>query len=220
MHFPAPQRRLLAAVMLLLLTACQTISEQTVVAEPEAAQLPPPNENLCDCSVVAVNCKEAAAVPAVESCPNPQPVPIAKEATNTIDDLLVVGRVEYVEVIPDDLKLKARIDTGAGVSSMHARDLIAFERDGKPWVRFSLEDHQQKQTVIERRVKRYISIKRHVAEPQRRPVVAMTLALGSVEEQVDVTLTDRSDYLYPILIGRNFLRDRIIVDVSKKFTVQ
>jgi hypothetical protein len=116
--------------------------------------------------------------------------------------------------------MKARIDTGAGITSMHAVNITDFERDGKPWVKFIIPVSEQESVPVELPVKRYVAIKQLTNTPQRRPVVAISIKLGSLEERVDVTLTDRSEYLYRLLIGRNFLRHRAIVDVSKKFMMK
>jgi len=60
-----------------------------------------------------------------------------------------------------------------------------------------------------------VEIKRHGTSPSIRPVVIMSLGLGSVTKKIEVSLTDRSKFDYPILIGRNFLIDNFIVDVAK-----
>lgn len=134
---------------------------------------------------------------------------------------LVIGRVEYVQLNPSEKILKARIDTGAGISSLNAIDLVQFQRDGKNWVRFNIIDPETKQPLaFEKKVKRYVTIKQLSGEDQRRPIIVMGLVLGSINEQVELTLADRSDYVYQLLIGRNFLRDRAIVDVSHKYTIK
>jgi hypothetical protein len=141
----------------------------------------------------------------------------------TVGDKYVVGRIEYTYLVVDGasdatVRLKSRIDTGAGLTSMHAHDIVTFERDGKTWVRFALsEDASDDGTFFERPLDRYIEIKQLDGETQKRPVVSMALRVGAIEEYLEVNLTDRSNYNYPVLIGRNFLRDRALVDVSRKF---
>ena len=131
---------------------------------------------------------------------------------------LIIGRVEYVQLNPSQQVLKARIDTGAGLSSLNAVNLVPFQRDGKNWVRFNITDPKTKKIItLEKKIKRYVNIKQLSGDYQRRPIILMGLVLGSIEEQVELSLTDRSGYVYQLLIGRNFLRDRAIVDVSQKF---
>lgn len=193
--------------------SADTSSEQ--IAAEEDNQQPSEMETLdCDCDSEA----NKVALEASQSCPvSPAPAITAARPSHLGDELLVIGRVENVWLLPDKIKFKARIDTGAGLSSMHAIDLVEFERDGKRWVRFSVPASATKMIQYEQPVKRYVSIKQHTGTPQRRPIVTMSILLGSVEERVDFTLTNRKDYLYRILIGRNFLRDTAIVDVSRKF---
>lgn len=186
-----------------------------LAAESEDEQQPSEMESLgCDCEGET----DRAAQQASQSCPVvPAAAAIAHNPSHLGDELLLIGRVENVFLLPDKLKFKARIDTGAGLSSLHAVDMVEFERDGKSWIRFSVPASETETIEYERPVKRYLSIKQHSGTPQRRPVVSMSIVLGSVEEQLDFTLTDRDGYLYRILIGRNFLRDTAIVDVSRKF---
>ncbi|MEY3090132.1 MAG: hypothetical protein RL113_448 [Pseudomonadota bacterium] len=128
----------------------------------------------------------------------------------------VIGEIEYVRMVPPDIVLKARIDTGATTTSVDARDITPFERDGKEWVRFvCISD--KKEYTLERKVIKTISIKRHDAESQERYVVKMRIVLGNVSQLISVTLNDRDEYQYPVLIGRNFLRDYFVVDVAKKY---
>ncbi len=206
--------RCLLVVSLVLLAACQQMPFKKAPdpVEPERPELTEPA--VCECP--------SPVEPApVQSCPPPKTIIKPKQCKPVLfDDLLMIGRVEWVFILPDKLRLKARIDTGAGISSLHAADLVEFDRDGKPWVKFLIPMPKQKAVPIERPVRRYVEIKQLSGKPQRRPVVSMTLKLGPVEEQVEVTLTDRSDYLYQLLIGRNFLRDRAIVDVSRRFTIK
>lgn len=148
------------------------------------------------------------------------PVAEAKELVHH-QDKLVIGRVEYVQLNPSEQVLKARIDTGAGLSSLNAVDLVQFQRDGKNWVRFNIIDPKTKKPIsFEKKVKRFVTIKQLSGNDQRRPIIVMGLELGSIKEQVELTLADRSGYVYQLLIGRNFLRDRAVVDVSHKYTTQ
>lgn len=112
----------------------------------------------------------------------------------------------------------ARIDTGAAGTSIHASNITAFERDGRDWVRFQI-DHPSIETpiVIERPVARTVLVKQaSTDEPERRLVVKMTVSVGSMTEQIDVSLSQRATMTYPVLIGRNFLRNLAIVDVSQR----
>lgn len=130
----------------------------------------------------------------------------------------IIGSVEAVRLLPPDVVIHARIDTGAATTSIDAREIMPFERDGKPWVRF-LFVADGKKSVIEKPVERRVRIKQHDEEtPESRYVVRMRLVLGNTSQIIPVSLADRSRFKYPVLIGRNFLRDIYIVDVAKKLS--
>lgn len=149
-------------------------------------------------------------------------IPVVKNTTfenlNTekTDTKHIIGAVENVRLVPPNVILKARIDTGAKTSSIDARNITPFERNGKQWVRFTCMSGE-KEHIIERKVVKTVLIKRHGEESQDRYVVNMRIILGEVSQLILVTLNDRDAYKYPVLIGRNFLRDYFIVDVAKKY---
>ncbi len=140
--------------------------------------------------------------------------------TQKIDiESLVIGQLEHVIIMPPGIELKARIDTGAQTSSLNALDLTEFERDGKPHVRFNIIDPKTGKPIeLVRQIRKHTRIKEHDNESQRRPVVKMRVILGSIDQRVSFTLIDRSNFKHQVLIGRNFLRDFAVVDVSKRYT--
>ena len=134
---------------------------------------------------------------------------------------IVIGAVEPVMISPPDLILPARIDTGATTSSLNALDMVEFERDGKPHIRFNIVNPETGEKVsITRRIIDRVQIKSHKGGPQTRPVVKIRMRLGDIDQRIRVTLTDRSKFEFQVLIGRNFLRDFAIVDVSQTFSTQ
>ncbi len=151
---------------------------------------------------------------------------VSQAASETAEDahveaLPVIGEAEHVVVEPQGIALKARVDTGAQTSSMGVERLDEFERDGKPWVRFIIKGPQNGEAVqFTLPVERISKIKRHGGESQRRPVVRLRVVLGSIDLKREFTLTDRSGFEYPVLLGRNYLMDAAVVDVSRKFTVK
>lgn len=132
--------------------------------------------------------------------------------------LPIVGALEWVKVEPADIQLEARIDTGADTSSVHAEKIQLVEKDGKRYVRFVLFDTDGNEIQQELRLRRTVLIKAKVGEPERRYVVRMWVTLGETRSRIDVNLSDREDFEYPFLVGRNFLVDTMIVDVSRRYT--
>ena len=134
--------------------------------------------------------------------------------------LPIVGAVELVHIESADIKLKARIDTGAETTSIHAEDIQLIEKDGRRYVRFVLIDPARGERVQqELRLRRRVLIKQSYGPDERRYVVRMWLTLGNTRSRVDVNLSDRTNFQYPLLIGRNFLTDSLIVDVSRHHTI-
>ena len=117
--------------------------------------------------------------------------------------------------------LEARIDTGAETSSIHAEDIQLIEKDGKRWIRFNLENPQTGAMIpLERRLHRRILVKTKAeGVTDRRYVVRMWVTLGQTRVWLDVSLSDRDDFEFPLLIGRNMLVDHFSVDVSKHHTL-
>lgn len=200
---------------LLLISGCSMFSPKT---EPVATEPPP-------AALEVVSCPEPE--PLVCECPEPEkliapaPVPESVPCKAGGQDFLIIGAVEHVEIDTTGLIAQARIDTGATTSSMHAEDIVEFERDGKAWVRFVFAPGDgQDPVTMEKKVQRRVRIKQHDEEFQRRYVIKLQLRMGELEEIVEISLSDRSDFEFPVLIGRNFLTDNAIVDVSKQFVAQ
>lgn len=127
-----------------------------------------------------------------------------------------VGIVETVRLAPGDLTLEAKIDTGADGTSLSARDVENFSRDGKPWVRFVVPVGDTRH-ALELPLVRSVKIKRRNDAPSvTRPVVRLKICLGNASVDADVNLTDRSKFRYPMLIGVNVLAGRAVVDPQHK----
>ena len=132
----------------------------------------------------------------------------------------VHGWVEFVQLRLGEqpLTLKAKLDTGAKSSSLDATDITPFERDGEPWVRFRVNrSGLQQAPLIEQPVVRYVLIKRHSGPNDRRPVIHLPLCLGDELRTVEVNLTDRGRFIYPLLLGRKALAGLAVVDPARTF---
>ncbi|RXK00899.1 ATP-dependent Zn protease [Arcobacter sp. CECT 8986] len=132
---------------------------------------------------------------------------------------LIIGQKELVYIPSEKITLKGRIDTGATTTSINALNIKEIERDGKKWVKFDLKDEKGKLITKALPISRIVKIKRHGAAVQERYVVKMRLTIGELTQLIDVSLTDRSKFTFPVLIGRNFLNGLILVDVSKEYTI-
>ena len=125
------------------------------------------------------------------------------------------GRYEYIKLPEIGETLKAKMDTGALTASLSAKNIQTFTRDGEEWVRFQLATEGASSKVYEHKVARISKIKsradededRDTPESARRPVVDLEMCLGNVKRTVEVNLTDRSSFNYPLLIGAKALRE-------------
>jgi hypothetical protein len=127
---------------------------------------------------------------------------------------IIVGRVEWVVLQDAHLRIKARIDTGAGISSVNAKILeIKQEPDGDH-VRFQLQDAEGHTKILQRKVVGWANIKVMGSdEKNRRPIVRLDVCIGGKQIEGRVNLNDRSNYLYPMLVGRNLLNTgKFLVD--------
>jgi hypothetical protein len=132
----------------------------------------------------------------------------------------IVGWIETVSIYPGDMKIKAKLDTGARNSSLNAKNLEQFERDGETWVRFDLHNFKNRLETFETRVVRTARIKQLGQEADSRPVIKLGICIGSTYKEVEVNLEDRSGFNYQMLIGRSFLKGSFIVDPGRTFTVK
>jgi hypothetical protein len=139
-----------------------------------------------------------------------------KKRSKTIDGKLRVGAVENVRLIKEKIAFDARIDTGADFSSIGVYNIKTFERDSENWVRFSLQDDEAA-TRFEYPIFDTIRIKVSSTETADRIEIKMDIELGGVKYKNQIfNLADRSHLKYQLLIGRSFLRDIAVVDVSRR----
>lgn len=130
---------------------------------------------------------------------------------------ILVGEVESIYLIKEKKVFAARIDTGADTSSFGVYNLTKFERDGKKWVKFALKS-DKKSTIVEYPIYDTVKIKQQSnMKAEERIEIKMSIKVGQKEYHHQIfNLADRSHLEYQVLIGRNFLKDIALVDVSRK----
>lgn len=136
----------------------------------------------------------------------------------------VAGWREWVEL--PDLKIKrikAKLDTGARTSALHALNITPFTKDGASYVRFVVHPLQRQRKpsttcvalVIDRR-----RITDSGGRSEERYVIRTTLVLGNTRWPVELTLTNRDQMGFRMLIGRQALRRRYLVDPARSFVTK
>jgi hypothetical protein len=128
--------------------------------------------------------------------------------------MTTVGAVEEVILTPWGATFAARIDTGADLSSLDARDLV---------VRNNVADFKLGRRWGSRRIQLPVVEWRRIqtaSGTERRPVVEISICLGSKLFRTLATLKDRSEMLYPFLVGRTALSGKFLVDASRSKAVE
>jgi hypothetical protein len=116
--------------------------------------------------------------------------------------------------------VKAKIDTGARTSALHAEDVEEFDRDGEPWVRFTVhpwQDSSNDARTIECPVHDRRTVRSSSGHVQRRLVVRVDLVLGGRTVPAEVTLSRRHRMGFRMLVGREALRHGYVVDPGRSY---
>lgn len=146
------------------------------------------------------------------------PAHAAKTDDESRGEPAVLGYLEDVSVGSRGLAMKAKLDTGADTSSVHARDLELYKRSQKDnWVRFRLIGKDGRSIRYNQNVIRFVHIKTKKGGTIRRPVIHLPLCVGGVSGLAEINLADRGEFDYDVLIGREFLAHRILVDSGSTF---
>ncbi len=119
---------------------------------------------------------------------------------------ITLGEVEDVVLMPWAVKLPARIDTGAATSSLDARELKVKNNMAEFKLPQKYGDLQLRLPVVEWQTIRSADFR------ERRPVVEIMLCMGPKLIRAHVTLNDRSTVRYPLIVGRNILKENFVVD--------
>ena len=132
----------------------------------------------------------------------------------------VIGRVDkadFPELSLENIEIK--MDTGAYTSSIHSHDMKEHTQDGEPCLVFQILDPSHPmftgQEYRTRRFKRKV-IKNSFGESEERYIVETTIILFGEEYPIKLSLSERGNMKYPILVGRRLLNRRFMVDPSKK----
>lgn len=128
-----------------------------------------------------------------------------------------VGYIEYVQIFPGSLEIKAKIDSGATNSSLNCTCTQVIEKNGEEWVRFTVRNYKDESVVLEKKLKGYTNVKRHFGDVQKRPVIELGICMAGVYRKVKVNLVDRMGYNYQMLIGRSFMRNDFLISPGEKF---
>ena len=145
----------------------------------------------------------------------------ATDAPAATRDLVILGWVERVYLMDPGFALKAKLDSGAETSSLDARIIKKFRQHGKRWVRFAITDPGtgEEHVLVRERV-RTIGVVQHDGTNQVRPTVMLQVCIADRLLDIEVSLVDRSEFSYRLLLGRRALRSFALIDTGNTYLTQ
>ncbi len=143
------------------------------------------------------------------------------EHNDALQPLPTIGWREWLSL--PDLKIndiKAKVDTGARTSALHAYFVEEFEKEGEAYVRFSIHPMQKDSTSsvsCESKIVDTRQIKDSGGHEEQRIVIATPVRIAQVEWQVEMTLTNRETMGFRMLLGRTAIAYRYTVDPGRSY---
>lgn len=142
-------------------------------------------------------------------------------ATSSRQPLPVIGWREQLRLPELGItQIKAKIDTGARSSALHAFAIETFEQNGKAMVRFKVHPYQRdthRSAIAQAELIDWREVRNSGGQTQLRPVIVTTVELGNYTFPIELTLTNRDVMGFRMLLGRQAVRQRFLVDAGKSF---
>ena len=136
----------------------------------------------------------------------------------------IIGKEEWVGLPELGLPvIKARVDSGARTSSLHAFNIKVYTARGEQWVRFDVHPIQKTQKVnvhCRARLVEFREVKSSSGHVEQRPVIQTTFRLGDQSWPIQLTLTNRDSMGYRMLLGREAMEGRVLVDPEISFRMR
>lgn len=133
----------------------------------------------------------------------------------------VLGWVEWAKISGTAPVIKAKLDSGAETTSINAEVIREFEKDGKDYILYNLKiDENGEHVTFESPITRWVRIRTKTGGYIRRPVVELEMCVGGIPFKGEANLAERDHFNYPMLIGRNMLRDRVLVNSGTTFVAE
>jgi len=135
--------------------------------------------------------------------------------------LITVGWREWL-LLPDLglPKIKAKVDTGARTSCLHAFSVEPFMKDDKQWVRFGIHPHQHDsdtEIYCEAEVSDQRTVTDSGGHKEDRYVIITRMQIGDTSWPIEITLTNRDTMLFRMLLGRTAMEEKIVVNPAQSF---
>ena len=136
-------------------------------------------------------------------------------------DKVIVGSEEWCSFSTLNIPaIKARVDSGAKTSALHAINIVPFEKEGEKWVKFDVNPLQNngktvihcESKVIDKRI-----VKSSSGSRESRYVIQTEISIADTNWMIELTLTNRDSMGYRMLLGREAMGGRVLVDPEKHF---
>ncbi|MGO2011541.1 MAG: ATP-dependent zinc protease family protein [Pseudoalteromonas sp.] len=134
---------------------------------------------------------------------------------------LVVGWREWLSLPALGIEeIKAKIDTGARTSCIHALDIQEYEYEGEKWVKFiaqPLQDNLDYKVQCQAKVKKHKHVTSSSGQKELRYFIETTVFAGGQSWPIEMTLTSRASMKFRMLLGRTAMENRIVVDPALSY---
>ncbi|WP_199611634.1 ATP-dependent zinc protease family protein [Flocculibacter collagenilyticus] len=138
-----------------------------------------------------------------------------------INSKLLVGALEHCDLPLLNIEhLDTRIDTGAATSSLHVDNITEFFKEQRRWISFDIHPDVHNVSQVERREAEVLTektIKSSNGQIEHRYTILTDIVIGEEKWEIQVTLTDRSSMSYLMLLGREAMIGRLVVDPELEF---
>lgn len=135
----------------------------------------------------------------------------------------ILGWREWIDFQSLKIKnVKAKVDTGARTSALHAEDIEFFKKNGKQYVRFTVHPDQKSKSRKKRCEAKLVEtrkVKSSVGTMTKRPVIMTTISIGNYEWDIEITLVNRDIMGFRMLLGREAMRGHFLVDPGKSYVL-
>lgn len=132
----------------------------------------------------------------------------------------IIGRVDKADFPELNLRnINVKVDTGAFTSSIHSHDIKEVDLNGEKFIEFKLLDPSHakyKDKIFKTKNYKMKSIKSSFGNIEERFIISTKIVIFAQEYPIELSLSERSDMKFPILLGRKFLNKRFIVNTSLK----
>jgi ribosomal protein S6--L-glutamate ligase len=138
-----------------------------------------------------------------------------------MSDKTIIGKEEWCELPEINLPaIKARVDSGAKTSSLHAFNIHPYTENGVKYVKFDIHPVQENRKIVQKCMAKAVdrrSVKSSSGEKEKRHVIKTPVILDGKSWDIEITLTNRDSMGYRMLLGREAMTNALLIDPNSSF---